>query len=178
MNRKESAWQVIPATAKWIGLLIQIGFGFILRFAALPSDPQMRAWQEWQKLLFSFGIPVFFLIYALMAGYVYGDAQRRGMRHVMWTFITALMPYAIGFIIYFVIRDPLLAICPSCQTMARPGFAYCPKCGSELKQFCPSCRRPVELDWSNCAFCGCKLNTPAVPDSPAMVPPPNPDAPS
>jgi len=62
-----------------------LGFGLLLQLEAIPNDPKLTAWPE----LFS-GVlhhpdgdhPV---IYALLIGYVNGDARRRGMRYVMWT---------------------------------------------------------------------------------------------
>ena len=157
MSQTNGVWKVIPNTAKTIGFLLWLGIGLLMRFVLLPMDPEMNRWQEWLKDLLCFVAPLFLLFYALLVGYVYGDAKRRGMRHVLWTFIAALMPYAIGAIIYFVIRDPLLDICPGCRTQARPGFAYCPKCGTALKRSCGGCGRPVEADWMNCAHCGRKL---------------------
>ncbi len=53
------------------------------------------------------GMPLFVLV--LLIGYVYADAKRRGMRYVMWTLLAIFIPNAIGIILYFVMRDPLLA---------------------------------------------------------------------
>jgi hypothetical protein len=159
MSQTQRAWDVIPLTAKAIGLLVPAGSGVLIRFAALPADPNMRHWQEWQKDLFSFCVPLILLFYILLVGYVYGDAKRRYMRHVMWTLIAALVPNAIGVILYFVLRDPLPVACPNCQTPARLGFTYCPKCGTAVKRSCEGCGRAVEVDWTNCAYCGRKLGS-------------------
>jgi hypothetical protein len=43
----------------------------------------------------------------LLAGYVYGDAPRRGMPRVPWTALAVLAPNGIGFLIYFLMRNPL-----------------------------------------------------------------------
>jgi len=119
-----------------------------------------------------FRIPLGLLIAALMftygflVSYVYGDAQRRGMRHVLWTLIAFFVPNALGFIAYFILRDPLLQPCPACGATARRDFAFCPQCGSALPRVCPSCRRPVEPIWPHCAHCGQKLlGEPALPTS-------------
>lgn len=95
--------------------------------------------------------------YALVIGYVYVDAKRRGMRYVMWTWLAALVPNAIGIILYFVLRDPLLVSCTACRARARQNLTYCPQCGSPIGRACPQCRRPVEPGWLNCAYCGVKL---------------------
>ena len=160
MNQANGFWRVIPKTAKIIAVLVYVGFACLARFVLLPTDPEMQQWQEWQKDLFSWGIPLFLLLYVLLAGYVYGDAKRRGMRHVMWTLIAALMPYFVGLIIYLVVRDPLLLVCPGCQTTAQKGFTFCPRCGTALTHFCPQCNRATERGWSHCAFCGTSLSAP------------------
>lgn len=159
MSQTNSAWKVIPKTAKGVALTVLSGLGLLIRLVLLPTDPQMQSWQEWQKDLFAFGIPLILVAYVLFAGFVYGDAKRRGMRYVMWTVIAALMPYAIGVILYFVVRDPLLPSCPNCGAMAQRGFAYCPKCGGTLTRSCKSCNRAVELGWEHCAYCGADLGT-------------------
>lgn len=165
MSQIQRAWDVIPATAKAIAFLAWLGLAILIRFVFFPADREANKWLEWQKDVFSFCIPLVFLLYVLLVGYVYGDAKRRFMRHVLWTLIAALMPYAIGAIIYFVIRNPLPATCPSCQTDARPGFAYCAKCGTRLTRSCEGCGRSVEAEWTNCPYCGKKLGAGAAGNS-------------
>jgi len=96
--------------------------------------------------------------YGFLVSYVYNDAKRRGMRHVLWTLIATFAPNALGFIAYFILREPLLQPCLSCGATARRDFAFCPQCGSPLPRICPSCRRPVEPVWPHCAHCGQKLH--------------------
>jgi putative effector of murein hydrolase LrgA (UPF0299 family) len=95
--------------------------------------------------------------YGLLVSYVYGDARRRGMRHVLWTLVALFVPNALGLIAYFILREPLLQPCGACGATAKRDFAFCPQCGSPLPRVCPSCRRPVELAWTHCAHCGKKL---------------------
>jgi hypothetical protein len=56
----------------------------------------------------------------LLNGYVYADAKRRGMRYVMWTWPAILIPNAIGVILYFVLRDPLLVNCTQWGAQVQP----------------------------------------------------------
>lgn len=110
------------------------------------------------RLLFIALIPVSLSIYVLLIGYVFHDAKRRGMRHVLWTLLAALVPNAIGIILYFILREPApLQACSACGAVARSGFAFCPQCGAHLARACSACRRPIEQGWSHCAFCGTKL---------------------
>ena len=67
--------------------------------------------------------------YILLAGYVYADAKRRGMPAGLWTALVILIPNAIGFVLYFLLRKPLLQPCPACGQGVEAGSAFCPKCG-------------------------------------------------
>jgi hypothetical protein len=100
---------------------------------------------------------LFVFLYGFLVSYVYGDAKRRGMRHVLWALVAAFVPNGVGFIAYFLLRDPLLQRCGACGATARRDLAFCPQCGSPLRQLCPACRRPVETAWSHCAHCGTKV---------------------
>lgn len=92
--------------------------------------------------------------YVLLAGYVNRDARRRGMRHVLWTFIVVLVPNGIGFILYFVLRQPLLGRCPQCRTVVNADFNYCPSCHFQLKPVCTHCGRTAEPGSQFCPYCG------------------------
>lgn len=156
-----SPWQerlrLIPLPAWVVAVLLYFCTAALVLGAGIPSDPTMRAWQPWQKGLFAFGLPLLLVVYVLLVGFVYGDAKRRGMRYVMWTFLAALVPDAIGIILYFLLRDPLPTPCPSCRTLAPHSFSFCPLCGTPLMRTCPNCRRAVQTGWANCAYCGTKL---------------------
>jgi RNA polymerase subunit RPABC4/transcription elongation factor Spt4 len=91
---------------------------------------------------------------------VYADAKRRGMRYVMWTVLAIFIPNAIGIILYFILRDPLMKPCPGCSQVLKSGYTFCPHCGTSLLPTCPNCGRSVELGWANCPACGTKLPSP------------------
>jgi hypothetical protein len=67
---------------------------------------------------------------ALLAGYIYGDAPRRGMPRVPWTLLAVLAPNAIGFILYFIVRKPVQRPCSQCGLGIASGAAFCPRCGA------------------------------------------------
>jgi hypothetical protein len=67
--------------------------------------------------------------YFLLAGYVYVDAVRRGMPPIPWTALAVLVPNCVGFVLYFVLRKPILHPCPSCGRGVVPDAAFCPHCG-------------------------------------------------
>jgi len=65
----------------------------------------------------------------LLVGYVYADARRRSMPAIPWTAIVLFIPNCVGFVLYFVLRKPILHPCPSCGRGVAPDAAYCPRCG-------------------------------------------------
>src|SRR5262249_55726875 len=114
-------------------------------------------WPSPGRWMFVSGMPLILAIYVVLVGYVNADARRRGMRYVMWTLLAIFVPNALGIILYFVIRDPLMIPCPSCSAQIRPGFAFCPSCGTAMAHACPGCRRPVDAHWAHCVACGAKI---------------------
>lgn len=67
--------------------------------------------------------------YFLLAGYVYRDAVRRGMPPIPWTALAVVVPNCVGFVLYFVLRKPMLHPCPGCGRGVTPDAAFCPRCG-------------------------------------------------
>ena len=67
--------------------------------------------------------------YFLLAGYVYADAVRRGMPPIPWTALAVLVPNCVGFVLYFLLRKPILHPCPGCGRGVAPDAAFCPGCG-------------------------------------------------
>lgn len=115
-------------------------------------------------------IPISIILFLI--GYVYRDAERRGMSPGAWTFLViALMPayLALGFIVYFVMREPLPFDCPQCGTKVGARFNYCPNCKWNLHPSCPQCRREVLDTDKFCSFCGQNLASPAPTVAPAAL---------
>ena len=111
-------------------------------------------------------IPIAILLFLL--GYVHRDARRRGMSAGAWTFLViVLMPayFALGFIVYFVMREPLPFDCPQCGTKVGARFNYCPNCKYNLHPSCPQCKREVLDTDKFCSFCGQTLIDQSSPQS-------------
>lgn len=157
MSRFQDELKLVPRPAFAIAVVVWLAFFLLMILLPFRVDPEGRSWPLAGKLAVSVlpGIPLFVMV--LLVGYVYSDAKRRGMRYVLWTWLAALIPNAIGIILYFVLRDPLLVSCAQCGAQVRTGFAFCPKCGGALGQACPHCRRAVEPNWTHCAYCGASL---------------------
>ena len=93
----------------------------------------------------------------LLFGYVNRDAERRGMNSTLWTLIAILVPYLLGLIIYFLVREPLPYVCPGCRASVSARFNFCPKCKLNLHPACPECHRPVQAGDLYCPFCAQEL---------------------
>lgn len=157
MTRFRDELRLIPSGVWVIAAMVYLLM--VMAFMILVSrDPEFASWHPTFREMFMFLVPLPLFVYVLLVGYVYGDAKRRGMRHVLWTWVAALVPNGIGIILYFVLRQPIAPRpCPQCGAIARPGFAFCPQCGAAISPVCAGCRRAAEPGWSHCAYCGLKL---------------------
>lgn len=156
MSRFSREMSIIPTPARVLAALVYVLFsGGMFALFHFGSKQDMPEVAQWAVTIFA-GIPL--AIYVLLIGYVNADAKRRGMRYIMWTLLAIFIPNAIGIIVYFILRDPVMKPCPNCSQIAKPGFAFCPHCGYNLAPACPNCRRAVEPGWKNCAACGASLS--------------------
>jgi RNA polymerase subunit RPABC4/transcription elongation factor Spt4 len=162
MSRFKEELKIIPRSARFIAVFVYIALtvAFSL-FVVCSHDQGLAHTPEAAKLLMIVGVGIVPAIWVLLIGYVYADAKRRGMRHIMWTLLAIFIPDAIGVILYFILRDPLMKPCPGCSQVLKSGYTFCPHCGTSLLPTCPSCGRSVELGWANCPNCGTKLPSPA-----------------
>jgi hypothetical protein len=161
MTRFRKELSVIPWPAWAIAVFVYLALGVLMVAVPLQLDPEIQHWPLWLKAFLVAGPGLPMAICVLLVGYVNGDARRRGMRYVMWTLLAALIPNAIGIILYFVLREPLTTACPRCAVQLRPGYAFCPKCGAATALACPQCRSAVEPGWSHCPRCGAAIPTAA-----------------
>jgi len=156
MSSFRDEMEIIPRPAFFVGACFWLWWFLAFMLVPFRQDPELRQWPLAGKLGICL-LGVLFFILALLIGYVYSDAKRRGMRYVLWTWLAALIPNAIGIILYFILREPLLAPCSHCGAQGRQGYAYCQNCGAALTAACPQCRRAVETGWSHCVYCGAAL---------------------
>ncbi|HUU13417.1 MAG TPA: zinc ribbon domain-containing protein [Terriglobia bacterium] len=101
------------------------------------------------------GLVLGFLI--LFYGYVYADAKRRGMNATLWTLLAIFVPYLIGVIAYFIMREPRPFDCPQCGATVSARFNYCPSCKYNLRPTCPQCKREIRLGDKFCPHCAGEL---------------------
>jgi len=161
MSRFDQEWALVPDGARWTAVLVTLAYvalmaGIFLLPPLAGHDPKaLLVLSPFFLLTLVGAVPI--AIYVLLVGYVFGDARRRGMNHVLWTLLAIFIFNAIGIILYFILRDPIPVPCPACGTPARKGHAFCAGCGAAMRTACPQCRQPIEAGWRNCARCGAAL---------------------
>jgi hypothetical protein len=96
-------------------------------------------------------------VFLLLYGYINRDAKRRGMNATLWTLLVILVPYLIGVIIYFLMREPLPYNCPQCGAALSARFNFCPSCKYNLRPACPHCRHEVRAGDKYCPHCAQEL---------------------
>jgi RNA polymerase subunit RPABC4/transcription elongation factor Spt4 len=102
-------------------------------------------------------IPVSALV--MLLGYIGRDARRRGMTPVVWVPVALLVPYLIGILLYFVVREPLPYDCPNCGRRVSTRFNFCPHCKFNLRPACPNCKAKVAESDRYCPNCASELPT-------------------
>jgi hypothetical protein len=102
-------------------------------------------------------------LYVLMVGYVSRDAPRRGMSTRLWVVICLAMQGGIGLVLYFLLRQPVVARCPSCGTSIHTEFHFCPQCAYQVSAACGNCYKGVRITDLYCVYCGHNLAAGNVP---------------
>ena len=147
--------KVIPWWAIGLAVLLFAGVQVLMHVVLFRLDqhPAPLAW----RIFIGFMAGAAFAFFVLLVGYVNRDARRRGMNVALSTVLVIFVPYAIGFIIYFLMRQPLRIACPKCAAMADPAFNFCPKCKFNLHPACPQCHHPVQVGDVYCPYCAMAL---------------------
>jgi hypothetical protein len=107
-------------------------------------------------------VSILMAIIIFLVAYVNRDAKRRGMNSGLWTLLVlVLLPgyLVIGFMVYFLMREPLPYNCPQCGTTVGGRFNFCPNCKLNLQPSCPQCKREVAETDKFCPYCAHDLPT-------------------
>jgi len=99
--------RLIPKVMVVVAVLVFLGIQALLICVAFRHDPHAPPLAV-QVLIATLAGTVLGIV-MLLVGYVNRDAKRRGMNYALWTVLVLLIPNAIGYIIYFVVRQPILA---------------------------------------------------------------------
>jgi RNA polymerase subunit RPABC4/transcription elongation factor Spt4 len=155
--------KIIHKHAWWaLGLLLLAWFGLAVPNIVRTVPVHPYAWGGGAERIF-LTIVMCFVGFVLglwltLVFYVNVDAKRRHMSRVVWTLLVLLIPYGIGFLVYFFNRQPIPKFCPQCQTVVGSDFLFCPVCRFELKNRCANCQHAVETGWHNCPYCGAEMS--------------------
>jgi len=180
-------FRIVPRWLVWgvlVLFLIAQGVGIAVNHSFLQHNqpvfsPELSQYPILQGLALAGVITV---VSAMMAsfifliGYVNRDAKRRGMNSALWTLlVTILLPAwtFLGFLIYFLMREPLPYPCPQCAKPVGARFNFCPNCKCNLHPSCPNCKHEVVETDKFCPYCACDLEAakgtqPAIPEASAQ----------
>ncbi len=156
--------RLVPRGAVWLVvclyLIAQAVAQTVIAFKQMPWPDYSYTFNAvaFGGVLTGLSIPVACLIFLI--GYVYVDAKRRGMSAGVWTMVVIILLPAwlgIGFILYFLLREPLPYACPQCGGTVSARFNYCPGCKFNLRPSCPQCRKEVRLEDRYCSHCSADL---------------------
>jgi len=142
-------WSIVAAAVAFV--LVEYYFWLILPTQQRHVPPlALRIY-----LNFSWGLLA--AIYFLLVGYVSKDAPRRAMSTRFWMLICFVMPGGIGAVLYFLLRQPQVSLCPACTTHVQGDFHFCPQCNYRLAASCGNCFRTVRATDQYCTQCGHEL---------------------
>ena len=129
MNIRQSLRVVPKAVQIWslviVGCAVLIGLGAGYHEAQGPALRTMSI--DAGAGLF---VGVVIAAWFLCLGFVFADAQRRAMRPFLWVLVAALFPHLLGFLLYFVMRQPIASTCSHCGGMIPLNQRFCSWCGS------------------------------------------------
>ena len=165
MNSFWARIRMIPKPAWLVAGLLTVLIVLPLLLGPMRYDDEIRNWPLIGRVGLIAVVPIVVIAYSMLVGFIYADAKRRRMRHVMWAWL-ALVPYFVGVILYFILRDPLPASCPQCGTDVPQAFAFCPGCGASVHPVCPQCGKSLQREWMNCPHCGNRVVRAVSPETP------------
>jgi len=141
-----------------------------------PKDQKVYPVQSWQNrqtgetvvLLFSFRpvpraalalklvaavVMLFFMLYwALVALWVYADAQKSKLRGEIWGLL-ALLTNLAGLLLYLIYKG-INQVCYQCHAVLGRENTYCTNCGAKLGKICTGCGAAVGRYSRYCGRCG------------------------
>jgi amino acid transporter len=166
-----SELKLVPAWLRWTVALLFVlaqAAALLVNLHGLPShDDVFPPDLKYNPVLASLAlagivtvVSVFMASVIFLIAYVNRDAKRREMNSALWTFLVILLLPAwgfIGFVIYFLMREPLPFPCPQCAKAVSARFNFCPNCKCNLHPSCPNCKRGVVETDKFCPYCATDL---------------------
>jgi len=158
MNAREvNLTKELRLVPKWAwalgaGVFLALHVALLAAFTTEPNPPPLVL-----QLIIALPLATILATLVLLVGYVNGDARRRGLNALLWTLVVALVPSALGLIVYFVVRPPILAPCAACGVVLPASANFCPKCGQRRFPACAGCGQRTRPGDRYCSACGKEL---------------------
>ena len=150
--------KIVPWWAWALGAVAFVSAQWYFNIALLHHPNPFSAWS---RPLLGLLAGIGGTLYLAFIGYINRDSKRRGMSPVLWTLVAILVPNLLGILLYFVLRQPRLQLCPQCGTAVQTAFNFCPHCSCKLSPSCPQCGRVVAAADVYCPYCGTSLRSDA-----------------
>lgn len=148
-------WSI--ASASLVFVFMQYLFWVILPAYRLAHHMRPMGAPLGVRFYFALSWSTLAALYVLMVGYVTRDAPRRNMYVRLWVVVCLVMPGGIGSVLYFLLRQPVVGLCPSCGASIHTDFHFCPQCAYQVSAACGNCYRGVRITDLYCVYCGHSL---------------------
>ena len=145
-------FRLIPTIAKIIAVLGFVCLQWVWHGLMLSHEHNPPPFAF--RLIMGFFTGMLVAMFVMLVGYVNVDSKRRGMNRTLWTLLVIFIPNAIGFILYFFVRQPLTSPCPKCGSPIQAGFRFCPSCQYQLVPTCADCGTALQTGYNWCPGCG------------------------
>lgn len=143
-------WSIAGAVAAFA----LVEYYFWIALPRLSHHPSRLPFALHVYLLLSWGALA--ALSMLIIGYITKDAPRRGMSARLWI-VCVVIPGGVGAALYFLLRQPILAACPSCGAHIGADYHYCPQCAYQVAACCGICHRSARVTDVYCVHCGHEL---------------------
>jgi hypothetical protein len=127
---------IVPQAVKRWALVIGgciVLIGLVVGYHAASQAANQDAALRTMSIFASAGLfgGMFIATWLVCLGFVFADARRRAMRPVLWVLVTALFPHLLGFLLYFVLRQPIATPCAHCGQSIAINQQFCAWCGNQ-----------------------------------------------
>jgi hypothetical protein len=145
--------KIVPNWSIALAILLFVAVQYIFH-EVLPHDKHSLLPM---RLLMGYSWGTIVGSYVLLVGYVSLDVKRRGMAAGLWMLMVLVMPVGIGAVIYFLLRQPLVAACPHCGSEIMASYYFCSRCQFQTAPACKRCFNGVKMTDAYCINCGHNL---------------------
>ncbi len=122
---------IVPQAVKRWALVIvgcAVPIGLIVGYHTAKHGAELRTISAGGGVALLGGILL--ATWLLCIGFVFADARRRAMRPLLWVLVAALFPHLLGFLLYFVLRQPIASPCTHCGQTISLQQRFCAWCGT------------------------------------------------